>query len=412
MRYACILIFLLSHQFISAQQVSPEVTLGLASWNCNEPSLAINPANPKECIILTNHDHSFHDHPVRNEWIHKFVKSPFGVYGDPVVLYDQQGRLFIVHLSKTKNKTWPEWFDRIVFQSKIKARKSHSVDIGFNGKMQDKPWISLDQQPGSKYKGNLYLTWTQFDRYKSNHPNDSSRILFSLSTDKGKHFSSPIVISQHSGQCMDDDETVEGATSTLDDSGKIYVVWAGHQQLYMNSSVDAGITWEGERSIMPMPSGWDLSAPSFLRSNGMPFIHWYDSRLFVSMAFTHQSLNRVYVIFSDDKGTSWSEPFALQKEDSADYSMPHSKIDPVTGTYYVLYYKVKNDSVYVLLSYKLKEEEGFHTIQVNDKPFVISSGKIFMGDYIAVDAYNNNVRMAWTEAVGLKTVVKTRQLKL
>lgn len=412
MRSVLVLILLLFSHWLSAQQISPEEILGKEKWNCNEPSLAINPVKPEECILLTNNNHSFRFIPSKKKWEHEEMESPYGVYGDPVVQMDRKGRLYIVHLSKTKDKKRPEWFDRIVFQSRIQANASHSIGVGFNGKMQDKPWICIDQEAHSLYRNNLYLTWTQFDRYESRDPHDSSRILFSRSYDYGQHFSEPVIISTRSGTCLDDDETVEGATAAVDDSGRVYVMWAGHQQLYLNQSGDGGDTWEGERSIMPLPEGWSLDMPTFMRTNGMPFLNAYHQRLYASVAFTNHGLNRVYVLYSDDQGKSWSEPFALQSEDSTQYVMPHSKIDPVTGTYYVLYYKVKQDEVSVLLSYKLKNEEGFHTIQVNDHPFILSSSKIFMGDYIAVDAYTNHVRMAWTEAVGLNTVVKTRQLKL
>ena len=62
---------------------------------------------------------------------------------------------------------------------------------------------------------NIYVTWTQFDNYGSPDPADSSLIMFSRSTDGGQTWSQAARISKEGGDCIDSDNTVEGAVPQL-----------------------------------------------------------------------------------------------------------------------------------------------------------------------------------------------------
>ena len=59
------------------------------------------------------------------------------------------------------------------------------------------------------------MTWTQFDAYDSADPKDSSIIVFSKSSDDGNTWTSPRRISKFGGDCLDGDNTVEGAMPAL-----------------------------------------------------------------------------------------------------------------------------------------------------------------------------------------------------
>ncbi len=133
-------------------------------------------------------------------------------------------------------------------------------------KAQDKPWVDID--PITK---NTYLTWTQFDEYESKDPNDRSNIMFSKSTDQGETWSNPIKINSVSGDCLDDDDTTEGAVPAVGPEGQVYVAWAGPNGLVFNKSTDQGETWLAfEQKLDPMPGGWNMAIPGIFRSNGMP----------------------------------------------------------------------------------------------------------------------------------------------
>ena len=102
------------------------------------------------------------------------------------------------------------WFDRIVVQKIMDPHnwKEKSYSVGYNGnKMQDKPWLSSDNH-SAEYNGNLYVTWTEFDKYGSDNQADRSRIRFSKYDPKSDSFSSAVTISDTTGDCLDSDNTL------------------------------------------------------------------------------------------------------------------------------------------------------------------------------------------------------------
>ena len=119
----------------------------------------------------------------------------------------------------------------------------------------------------------IFITWTQFDEYDSKKVGDSSVILFSKSGDAGYSWSQPTRISKIAGDCLDGDETVEGATPAVGPNGEIYVAWAGPEGLVFNKSLDRGATWlNSEIRIDSFPTGWDMSIPGIMRANGLPIL--------------------------------------------------------------------------------------------------------------------------------------------
>lgn len=414
MRHLILLGILLYSTFHSRAQVKygREIELGNQLMMCNESAIAVNPKNTKNQVVSTNVKHMFVSHNGGKKYKHRRMASTHGVYGDPVLLYDDLENIFYAHLSEDKSKKWPDIFDKIVVQKSTNNGRTWSdgVGIGKNGKMQDKPWLSFDANQKSNGYGNLYITWTEFDKYESKNPNDSSRILFSVSKDRGESFSSPMRINDVNGDCLDGDNTVEGATTCTGPKGEIFAVWAGHEKLYLDQSKDGGKTWGKDKIIAPIPWGWDLDVPDFMRTNGLPFINSdTNGKLFVCTAYEVNGYNKVAVFESNSMGEKWSEAILLQNEDSAHYIMPHSFLDKSSGMYGVIYYKVKNKTINVLVSYKRSTDSQFKTIRVNKYAFPVPGRGIFFGDYINLCIVNNMLACTWTETKGIATVVKTRR---
>ena len=136
----------------------------------NEPSICISKSNPNVLVAganIANHYVSIDD---GQTWKNGVLTSPFGVWGDPVLHSDAQGNIYFAHLSRTSGKSQNYGFiDRIVVQTSTDNGQNFSGGsfAGLNGeKMQDKPWISTDDY-SNQYKGNAYLTWTEFDKINS-----------------------------------------------------------------------------------------------------------------------------------------------------------------------------------------------------------------------------------------------------
>ncbi len=165
------------------------------------------------------------------------------------------------------------------------------------------------------YKGNIYMTWTEFDDYGSSNPNDSSRIRFSRSTDRGLNWTNAITISDVSGDCIDEDNTVEGAVPCVGPNGELYVSWAGPLGLMFDKSTDAGNTWGTDTFVSDIPGGWDYSVTGIYRANGLPitacdtsqspyrgniYINWSDQR-------NGTGNTDIFLSKSTDGGNTWSD---------------------------------------------------------------------------------------------------------
>ena len=241
------------------------------------------------------------------------MNSTYGVWGDPVIDVDMDGNFYFFHLS---NPFDGNWIDRIVCQKTTDNGDtwSNGTYMGLNGtKAQDKEWSIIDRN-----NGNIYVTWTQFDDYGSSAAEDSSLIMFSRSVNGGESWSDAKRINKWAGDCIDSDNTVEGAVPAVGPNGEIYVAWAGPEGLVFNRSLNQGDTWlEEEIQIDPMPGGWDLAVPGIYRCNGLPvtkcdlsggpnhgriYVNWTDQR---NAWFDTD----VWLTYSDDSGNSWVDPY-------------------------------------------------------------------------------------------------------
>jgi hypothetical protein len=225
-----------------------------------------------------------------NLWTPVVVNPPQGFYGDPVFKISNQGVVYLAHLAKNKSGVWPKFFDRIVFERSEDSGKTFtSTDVGFHeGKMQDKPWFSMDEWQGSKGYGNVYLSWTEFDDYGSKESKDSSRIWFARSVDGGRNFETPVVISDVSGDAQDDDGTAEGANVAISPDGVLHAVWSRNDTIWYDCSRDCGKTWGKDQFVARQIGGWNHSGVrSTMRVNGMPVIQ-------------SDAYGNVYVTYSGD----------------------------------------------------------------------------------------------------------------
>lgn len=417
MKSILVTLFLLITSFLYtfSQKLEKEYKLGKRLHRCNEPAISINPIQPQYEVLAANVNHVFYKNGNKNKFKRQSVTSTHGVYGDPVLLYDKNGHCYYVHLSKAAGKTWPESFDCIVVQKSLNNGKTWNdgVAIGKNGKMQDKAWISIDEFKTSPYKDNIYITWTEFDAYESRNPNDSSRILFSCSKDNGESFSKPIQVNDLNGDCLDKDETVEGATTCINPQGEIFIAWAAYEKVFLDKSTDGGNTFGEDKIIMEIPKGWDLDVPHFYRTNSLPFIA-SDSKgnMAVCAGMEENTYNKVVYTQSLDGGNTWSKRQIVFKYDSTHTFMPHMYIDKNTNRIYILYYKVKGIYTDVILSYKHISDSEFKHIRVNQYSFILPGKRIFMGDYINLSAVGNKVACVWTQpnSGNQYTQIRTRNI--
>lgn len=369
----------------------------------NEPSIYISPKNTDTIIAASNIANYYYSYDGGYTWNENVLTSSYGVWGDPCIIADTAGHFYFFHLSNTPGATW---IDRIVCQKTTDAAQTwnNGSFTGLNGtKQQDKHWVSIDQT-----NNNIYITWSEFDSYGSTNPLDSSRILFSKSTDAGYNWSTPIKLNDVNGNCIDEDETVEGATSAVGTNGEIYVAWAGPEGIMFNKSTDEGNTWLNNNVFIDaMPTGWDYQIPGISRANGLPilkcdlsggdnhgtlYLNWSDQRDGIDNT-------EIWLSKSIDGGNTWTTAKKVNQDNSGKHQFfTWMDIDQSTGYLYFVYYDRRNytdNQTDVYLAYSLDGGETFKEEKISESPFIPSPG-IFFGDYTNISVQKGVIRPIWT----------------
>ncbi len=368
-----------------------------------EPSIFINPKNPAKMMAGANIDNLFLSSDSGLTWSQFTLTSNFGVWGDPCIAADTSGDFVFLHLA---NPPSGSWIDRIVFQKYQTTNSTWVVDTfaGLNGsKFQDKEWIAID--PATNF---YYITWTEFDDYGSSASTDSSRIMFSKSLDGGVSWSPAQKINKTSGDCIDSDNTTEGAVPTVGPNGEIFVAWAGPDGLVFDRSLDTGKTWlENDIFVSSIPGGWDYAIDGISRCNGLPiticdlsngphhgtiYINWTDQR---------NGINNtdVWLVKSTDGGNTWSAPFMVNDDTTQNQQfLTWMSVDQTTGDIYIIFYDRRaypDTRTDVTVAVSKDGGSSFKNYKISHSPFQ-PTPNIFFGDYNNISAHNGIVRPIWT----------------
>lgn len=412
-------IFLLPLALVSAQQVV-RITEP-AAINPAEVSIAINPKNPDNMIAAsfqTGHPPqpragSYHYVTFDGGKTWKTVPTPNPtnlVQGDDVVAFSSGGIAYHAHLS----------FDGIRLARPTRAENGMIVNVSKDGgnswtdgtaavnhvntviPFEDKPGLIADNAPSSRFKGNVYLAWTRFDVYGSNDPEHRSQIYFTRSTDQGQTYSMPLRISDTGGDCVDSDNTVEGAVPAVGPNGEVYVVWAGPLGLVFDKSTDGGLTFGKDKVISNMPGGWDFEIEGLGRANGMPntgvdlsngpnkgtlYVNWIDGR---------NGDPDVFVMSSTDGGATWGSPVRVNDDpirNGKAQFFTWMAVDPADGSINVIFYDRRDGSgsqTQLTMARSVDGGRAFVNHQV-DLPRFSANSRTFFGDYSGISAYGGLV---------------------
>lgn len=376
-----------------------------------EVSIAINPKNTNELIAGANLASYYYSKDAGKSWSKKILTcDPFSVYGDPVVFWDTLQNAYYMHLSNPNPKITlgASWVDRIVLNTSSDHGATYPQCYAFGKagkKVQDKHWPVVDPKTNE-----IHVCWTQFDKYESKDPKDTSIIRYARSGDGGKTWTEPKKISYYTGDCVDSDNTVEGAVPCVGPKGEVYVAWAGPKGLVFNRSLDNGNTWlQKETIIDSIPGGWDYQIDGLYRANGMPFtacdnskgpnkgriyICWSDAR------FGEQNKD-VFLTYSDDGGETWIDRIVITYYPNFKQQfMPHFTIDQSNGYLYFLYYDRRNYAnghlTDVYLTVSRDGGKTFYHHKINETSFKPHK-EVFFGDYIGVSAHNGIIRPIWMQ---------------
>ena len=370
-----------------------------------EISICISPKDTNVVVAGANLTYAFHSNDGGLTWGSETMTDPYGVWGDPCVITDTAGNFCYFHLAYDPAITiWPKYCDRIILQTSTDGGLNFNPTsyTGYNlPKMQDKAWGAVD--PSSNY---MAVSWTQFDNYGVQDIQDSSKIYFSLSKNNGVNWTSPIVLSQITGDCVDSSNTAEGAVPAFGLHGEIYVIWSINDSLYMNRSVDTGNTWMPHEKAIAAQAGWSYNVAGLNRCDGLPTTivdhstSAYKGNIYVNWTDKRNGPNDADVFFikSTDGGNTWSPTLRVNDDGPGNENfMSTMNVDQSTGDIYILYYDRRNygdDNTDVYMAYSFNGGDSFTNVKVSSAPFYPDSSEFF-GDYIGISAVNGCVRPAW-----------------
>jgi hypothetical protein len=380
-----------------------------------EPSICINPKNTNLLVAGANINSYYYSSNAGLNWSEGVLTGTYQVWGDPCMSVDTSGNFYFFHLVNGN-----------YFIDRMGCHKSTDNGVSYGGDnietywqynpprtQQDKEWVGVDWTHG--LRGNwIYATWTQFDHYNSSLATDSSRILFTRSTNEGASWLDPgIILSAQSGTCLDDDNTMEGAVPCVGPNGEVYVGWAGPKILnsqygiYFNKSTDGGDTWlQNPTYVTDQPGGWDYGINGIYRANGLPitccdvsdgpyrgnvYINWTDE--------AGVNDHDVKFIKSTDGGSNWSSVVRVNDDPPGkEQFFTWMTVDQTTGYIYIVFYDRRNYSDNLSTDvYMARSTDGGNTfvnMLVSESPFVPTQG-IFFGDYTNITAANGVVRPIW-----------------
>lgn len=381
---------------------------GLGVGPC-EPSICIDPTNKNRILAASVLNNVYISNDGGNTWDKSKLNSSHGVYGDPVLVANYNGDFFYAHLSNPSGRAYAseDFLDRIVIQRSDDGGKSWtdgSFTLPRSPKDQDKQWLAVDPKDNS-----LYITWTEFDLYSSTDPADKSRILFSRSIDNGDSWSYPIVLSQHEGNCLDDDQTTEGAVPCVGNKGEIFVAWSHNEKIYFDRSLDRGVTWLDEDIVVAdQPGGWTYDIPGISRCNGMPITCTdrstgkFNGRIYVNWSDQKNGTEDtdIWISSSDDKGDTWTNPVKVNSDASNNHQfLTWMDVDQSTGYVYTVFYDRRNhddNTTDVFLAISKDGGRTFTDHKINKESFTPNT-KVFFGDYNDISVVDGSVRPIWTQ---------------
>ncbi len=256
--------------------------------------------------------------------VERLTGGPYDAGGDPALAFDSQGHVFYAGLG----------FDRTAPPNTVTASKGTFDGSGnltwgpptfinptkapavFN----DKEWIAADAHASSPFRDRVYVTWTRFIFNPTTGAYVQSPISLAFSTDGGKTFSTPQLIS---GKVL----YGQGSRPVVGPDGTVYVFWDGATRLaaldstYMVKSKDGGVTWSKPVQVSPLqevvpPANTVFRVNSFpaadVAPNGDVYVAWSSQMsdgggLCAAMTNNGCHLTAVYSK-STDGGATWSTP--------------------------------------------------------------------------------------------------------
>src|SRR5438874_4789908 len=289
---------------------------------------------------------------------------------------------------------------------------------GGEGHFNDKPMITADANPASRFRDNVYIAWDA-----ANGGSSGGGVRLARSTDHGATFTTLRIDDPRGpGRAI-------GADPFVGPNGEVYVAWNDYaaNTIAFNRSLDGGVTWDNQRVVASKVLPFDIAVPAEFsrgaliypacdvdRSKGA-----HRGRLVCSWTdLAGNGTTDIFTSYSDDNGSNWSLPASVT--DSIPFAVDRFNqwlsIDPTNGVVNVLYYDTRNDTTgsrYETDIYLSRSSDGAASYGANVRVSDVSSNEhdcdgTFpcsginygnqQGDYSGLVAFGGVAHPIWTDS--------------
>jgi hypothetical protein len=405
--FVCCMVLAMVAMVSHAQPVNKKVAdAGL------QPAVLVNYKNPKNILLAPGTNQLSFSLDGGRSWNETRVQSPYGAFGDAVLVSGPKGTVYYFHLPDANAKG--KVLDRIICQASEDGGKHWNLGAAIgNNPPKEQLHLRAVAHPA---KSGVCLTWTQFDKYKQNDTTCQTNVLFAYSSN-GEKWDKPVQLNQLSGDCLDGDNSVSGAIPVMDDTKKIFVAWSTKKGLFLDRSFDEGKNWlvndlpilkqlatqmiiPGIGSLPRVPILAIDNSDSFFKNS--LYVAWADQR-------NGPKDTDIWFLRSTNRGDYWTaSPLRVNKDAPGKHQfMPWMVVDPKTGVIYLAYYDRRNyddNQTDVYLAFSTDGGDKFQEKKISDTPFIPVEDKPF-GDYLSLSADQGMIAVAWVRMDEGKTSV-------
>lgn len=350
------------------------------------------------------------------------------ICSDPAVTADLKGNFYYAHLDiHDRSKTITSAFvsDVLVAKSTDGGRTFPGFVVvarGVSGvSLTDKPYIAADARSGSRFKGNLYLSYT----FENRPPAFLEGIRVTVSKDGGATWSTPVTLDTRSFPTI-----LEASLPVVAPDGAVYVIYSELDFLrtlnfWFCSSKDGGKTWSAPAPIASgLPSAGEFylknADPKFysepfvgFRANSFPtaavtpdgaiWVAWIDfarGACNTQFDFPPCENSDLRLTVSRDGGKNWAAPVKVTDEaNSSDQFFPWMAAHP-NGLVSLVWLDRRLDPENVNYDAFYTNTSDGVTFSPNVRISTASSvlGNLYyIGDYIGLAATGGGVFPVWTD---------------
>lgn len=392
----------------------------------SEPGIAVNPNNPSQVVVVYqggaaaqgSANAAYSTDGGTTFTTAQGTRDPnWRVQGDVTVAFDNKGHAFLCYLAFDHLGTSGYWAHNAsrngifvrrsldggkTWEAGAESVKSWPTGHESGLQFEDEPRISTDNSPSSRFYGNLYVGWVEWQLTKS-------VMLFSRSTDDGKTWSSPKEISVHPGLPRDDNGSLGGYMQASSSEGNIYAIWDDGNTIVLTESRDAGQRWTVPKPVADVGPPYFGEVPGVSRVEGFPQIAVDTSkgpnhgRLYVCWSDYRNGDVDVFLSSAISVAGPWTKPIRVNTDpihNGADQFYQSMNVDPKTGAVYVVFYDRRDDpadrKTRMTLARSVDGGRTFPNYAWTTNAFE-GTQNTFLGDYTWIAPYNNRVFAAWTE---------------